>query len=300
MMKDALTPQARHHFTRFDQVDRLCAVSEAAPDLAFMGRLLALCSLPRTNPGDDQLQYERINGPFTLIMYSSGKTKLPYGTLPRLLLVWMCTEAVRTQSPMLILGGSFLEFMHKLGITDNSGGKRSYRTRLSDQMDRLFGASIEWTYEDENVRQYAASRISDRGELWWNPRRPPDERGLAQSRIELGAKFFESILEHSIPLDMEIVRALKRSSLGLDLYQWLNYRIFLLSRPIRLTWSQLYRQFGVDPAKAGDRNTVNSFRTESMRELKKIKAAWPDLDYATPAGGLELRPSKPSIPSRLM
>ena len=33
---DKVMPQARHHYTRFDQVDRLYAASEAVPDLAFM------------------------------------------------------------------------------------------------------------------------------------------------------------------------------------------------------------------------------------------------------------------------
>ena len=32
----------------------------------FMARLLALCSLPRTNQGD-RLQYVRRNGPYTLV-----------------------------------------------------------------------------------------------------------------------------------------------------------------------------------------------------------------------------------------
>ena len=45
------TPQARHHFTRLDQIDQLVGASEAEPDIGFMARLLALCSLPRTNPG---------------------------------------------------------------------------------------------------------------------------------------------------------------------------------------------------------------------------------------------------------
>ena len=58
-----------------------------------MARLLALCTLPRTNPGD-RTQYKRVNGPYTLIMSCSGAVKLPYGTLPRLLLAWICTEAV--------------------------------------------------------------------------------------------------------------------------------------------------------------------------------------------------------------
>ena len=66
-MKDALTPQARHLFTGFDQVDRLCSASEAALDLAFMNRILVLCSLPRSNPGN-RLQYERINGPYRMGM----------------------------------------------------------------------------------------------------------------------------------------------------------------------------------------------------------------------------------------
>ena len=45
------SPQARHHFTKADQVHQLVTASEADADLGFMARLMALCSLPRTNPG---------------------------------------------------------------------------------------------------------------------------------------------------------------------------------------------------------------------------------------------------------
>ena len=65
------SPQARHHFTRFDQVNQLVGASEADPDLGFMARLMALCSLPRTNPGNRH-QYKRVNGPFKLIMIAGG------------------------------------------------------------------------------------------------------------------------------------------------------------------------------------------------------------------------------------
>ena len=44
------SPQALHHFTRFDQVNQLVSASETTPDLGFMARMMALCSLPRTNP----------------------------------------------------------------------------------------------------------------------------------------------------------------------------------------------------------------------------------------------------------
>ena len=65
------SPQALHHFTQADQVDQLVTASETTPDLGFMARLLALCSLPRSNPGN-RLQYKRQNGPFTLYMVRSG------------------------------------------------------------------------------------------------------------------------------------------------------------------------------------------------------------------------------------
>ena len=52
----------RRTFTLADQVDRLVSASEADPDRGFLGRTMALCSLPRSNPGN-RLQYKRVNGP---------------------------------------------------------------------------------------------------------------------------------------------------------------------------------------------------------------------------------------------
>ena len=75
-------PQARRHFTQLDQVTQLVAASEADADLGFMARMLALCSLPRANLGD-QLQYVRRNGPLTLAMTAGVNNKLPYGNLSR-------------------------------------------------------------------------------------------------------------------------------------------------------------------------------------------------------------------------
>ena len=68
---------------------------------------------------------------------------------------------------------------------------------------------------------------------------------------------------------------MKRSSLGLDLYLWVTYRTFALTRPLRLAWPHLYRQFDANPAKANTNDTVQNFRRKVLRELKKIKLAWP-------------------------
>ena len=284
------SPQGAHHFTRFDQVDQLVGASEADPEMGFMARLMTLCSLPRTNPGDRK-EYVRRNGPYTLGMSAGINNKLPYGNIPRLLLAWVCTEAVRTQSRELVLGDSVAEFMRKLGIYSTSGEKY---TRLRNQMQRLFHCQVELIYMDENGERFVASRVADRGEFWWNPKRLT-ERSLWESKIELGEKFFQEIIAHPVPLDMNILKAIKRSSLGLDFYLWLTYRTFSLKRPLRLSWRQVYRQFGADPSRASDKRTVDNFRTKCLRELKKIKAAWPALKYATVKGVLILYPSAPSI-----
>ena len=118
---------------------------------------------------------------------------------------------------------------------------------------------------------------------------------LWQSKIELGEDFFNEIINHPVPLDMNTLTALKRCALGLDLYLWLVYRTFALRAPLRLSWRQVYRQFGVDPAKSSDKRTVDAFRTKCLRELKKIKLAWPKLNYATAPGLLILHPSTPAI-----
>ena len=287
------SPQARHHFTVADQVNQLVSANEADPDRGFMARLMALCSLPRTNPGNRQ-RYVRRNGPYTLGMTAGINTKLPYGNLPRLLLAWICTEAVRTQSRELVLGRSLSEFMRALGVYSSSGGRGGVQTRLRNQMDRLFHASVQLIYEDKGSKAAISSFVADRTEFWWNERKP-NERVLWESKIELGEKFFEEIISHPIPLDMNTLKALKRCALGLDLYLWLAYRTFTLKCPLLLTWRQLYRQFGLDPDKASDANTVQMFRRNALRELKKIKLAWPELNYATAKGVLILYPSKPSI-----
>ena len=170
-IRDA-SPQAVHHFTQVDQVNQLVEASEADPDMGFMARLMALCSLPRTNPGD-RLQYKRQNGPYKLIMIAGGDNKLPYGNMPRLLLAWVCTEAVRTQSRELVLGASLSEFMRKLDVlSSDSGGTTGVRTRLRNQMDRLFSAQVELIYEDEHGKQFTASRIADRGSFGGTPSAP--------------------------------------------------------------------------------------------------------------------------------
>ena len=287
------SPPARRGFTQADQVNQLVSASEADPDRGFMARTMALCSLPRSNPGNRK-EYVRRNGPYKLGMTAGIDNKLPYGNLPRLILAWICTEAVRTQSREIVLGRSLSKFMRALGINSTSGGSRGEQTRLRNQMKRLFGCTVSLIYQDERGETAVNSVVARRTEFWWNESKP-DEPSLWQSKIELGEDLFNEIIQHPVPLNMNTLTALKRSPLGLDLYLWVVYRTFPLRAPLRLTWRLLYSQFGAHPDKASDKNTVNAFRRKVLRELKKIKMAWPELNYRTAKGMLILLPSTPAI-----
>ena len=106
--------------------------------------------------------------------------------------------------------------MRKLDLHPDGGSERGDRTRLRNQMERLFGCSVSLIYEDERGKRFVRSHIAESGMYWWNPKRP-DERMLWDSKIRLGEAFFNEIVNHPVPLDMNILRALKRCSLGLDL-----------------------------------------------------------------------------------
>ena len=152
-------------------------------------------------------------------MNAVGGCKLPFGNLPRLLMAWLSTEAVRTQSREIVLGRSLSEFMRSLGINSDSGGARGEQTRLRNQMNRLFGCTVSLIYEDESGFARVTSPVADKHEFWWNERKP-GERVLWDSKIRLGEDFFNEIIRRPVPLDLNTLTALKRSSLGLDLYLW--------------------------------------------------------------------------------
>ena len=122
-----------------------------------MARLLALCSLPRTNPGN-RLQYIRRNGPYTLVheLPRVAQRSCPSVHLPRLLLAWVTTEAVRTQSRELVL-----EVIHcpsSCGSSDiYSSRRRGHTSGSAIRWNGLFKAAVScWTYDgpgrDKRVR----------------------------------------------------------------------------------------------------------------------------------------------------
>jgi len=176
--------------------DLLAAAELEASDIGYLVRLLMLCTLPRTNPGK-RLQYRRTNGPNELIMTATGRRGLPYGSLPRLMLAWVCTEALRTQSRELVLGRSLADFMRQLGVTGRQGGPRGNVTRVRDQMHRLFYANVRLTHRVGRRERSVSSQVTSRTDLWWDVR-DPEAPMLFESTITLGAELYEEIIRHPV------------------------------------------------------------------------------------------------------
>jgi hypothetical protein len=101
---------------------------EEAQSLGFMSRLLLMVNLPYRDPGRDTRSWWRKNGNVCLDVtpgHEEGKSLgIPYGSYPRLILAYLITQAVKTQSPTIFLGKSFAEFLRILEI--EKGGK-TYR-----------------------------------------------------------------------------------------------------------------------------------------------------------------------------
>ena len=93
--------------------------------------VLSVCALPRRSMGH-QRQYVRRTGDYMLAFNATDPDYgLPYGVYPRLLFAWICTEAVRTKTPRLVLGRSLNEFLTTLGIkSSNSRGNWDVRTHV--------------------------------------------------------------------------------------------------------------------------------------------------------------------------
>lgn len=276
-----------------------------AKDAAYVARELVQASLPHSNPGDIPL-WTRQNGDVTLAIQPgmnirTGKSYgYPYGTIPRLLLFWITTEAVRVRDRRLELGHSLNGFMAELGLNpDTGGGKRGDAKRLRDQMERLFRSrfSLERfeAHEEQVSNGWIDMQVAPKGQLWWSEKQP-DQGALWGSWIELGEDFYRAITAAPVPVDMRALRALKRSPLALDLYAWLTYEAFRAQhsrRPRFESWAQMHGHMG------GEYADVDNFRRKVKAALKKIRVVYPGLKLGKRQGGIEvLTESHPAIRSR--
>lgn len=267
----------------------------AAGKAAFMPRALIQATLPHRDPGDVPL-FVRRNGDHELALQPGPRNGLPYGSYPRLVLAWLTTEAVRTNSRRVVLGASLNGFMRELGLVP-SGGEWGTVGRFRDQVIRLFTARITASRAGEGTYQFQSGEVATDVALWWDPVGPGD-LDRPESVAVLGEAFFEEAVRGPVPFDLRVLREIKQSALGIDLYTWLTYRLARMqtskapTKPVVLSWNQLHDQFGADMKE------TKTFARNAKRELARLQVLWPQLRYETPRGRLVLHPGLPHVPRR--
>lgn len=263
--------------------------AKSAGTLGFMTRALAIATLPHRR--QDEYRFVRKNGDFVLTMMTAHPEGLPFGTVPRMLLTWVCTEAVQTGERVLHLGNSLAEYLDELGMR-SSGGKRGDITRLKHAMTTLFSAVISCHYEGDDSWALSNVLLADRVE-WWQPQ-SPEQAGQWQSNLQLSEPFFKECIEHPLPVDVRAMRSLGKSPLALDIYVWLSHRMSYLSRRTTIPWVSLAGQFGAGYA-MGEQG-LRDFKRAFLRELKHVMVIYPKAKVADSPNGLVLYPSPPHVP----
>lgn len=267
-------------------------------NVGFSARLFAQVSLPQRNPGDQQY-YERRNGNVTLTISPALITqrdgtrvrKYPYGIYPRLALTYVATEAYRTNSPVVDLGSSMRSFFDRLDIKWSGRAANAVR----EQLAALFGAqlSVEGLAENDaghgTVSEYF--QIAKSVSLWWPTHEEAGQEGLWGSEVRLSQEFYDSINLAPIPIDVRALRALGGSSLRHDMYVWLTYRMYYLTRVTRIKWADLANQFGAQYGR------VRAFKAAFIKELQAVQIVYPAVRAEPTPDYLILRPSLTHVPS---
>lgn len=277
-----------------------------SPQISYMASLFVQCSLPYKNPGPIPV-WTRRNGDLTLRVqpgYTFNENGddvslgYPSGVMPRLLLNWMSTEAVRSRSPELELGDSLREFMAKLNLKP-TGGKTGNIARLHTNMQRLFRARMSVHIDTGDRQQGADLSIASAWDLQWPTHAEnPGQRSLLPSVVRLAPDFFKQVIESPVPVNMDALIALRGSAFRLDLYTWLTYRMSYLSAPTTLRWELLADQFGYQ---IGDsRFSKRQFKRDITAHLEKVLLVYREARVEVLDSGLKLSPSPTHVPFRGM
>ena len=262
--------------------------AQTAGALGFLARAMVQATLPHKKVAGNE--FERKNGAYTLHLLAPAKVGLPYGTVPRLLLAWLTTEAVRTQNRELFLGDSLSHFMHELDMVP-TGGRWGSITRLKDQTARLFASTVSATYADKQSHTEAGFRLADRSTLWWDAK-APEQAGLWESSVKLSETFFNEVIAHPIPVDMRAIRALKKSPLALDIYAWMTYRASYATKPSEIPWQALAMQFG------SDYRQIRDFKAAFIDALRKVYTVYAAANFSVGEHGLVIKPTRPHVTRR--
>lgn len=255
----------------------------------FLHAHLCQVGLPRREP--EGRVFERTNGNASMLLEAGHwfdgvewlPQPLPFGTRPRLVLINLCSDAVRTRSPVIDVGASTREFLRRLGLDQGGRTMNAFRK----QMIALSCCSMQLAYRSETAVTQIATRPVERFSAWLAS--DGSRRGHWPGELQLSERFYESLLEHAVPLDADALSSLQNSALALDVYSWLAHRLRRVAAPsgITISWAALREQFGQEFREHRD------FRKTFIEALTKATGVYRDARIDVVAGGLHLWPSPP-------
>jgi hypothetical protein len=271
-----------------------------AGTIGYMSRMFVQLTLPHSKPSTNH--FRRSNGKWTVVLMAGNtETGLPYGHIPRLVLSWLTTEAVKQKSRSIALGRSFNSFLTDIGVVQQGrnagGGPRGQRTTAIQQTIALFGTFVHWRCSEvstsPNQEFGANARISSEYNLAWNPMRH-NAVLLGKSEVTLSEEFFDQIMDRPVPVDMRALKILKGSSMRLDIYMWLTYRMSYLQKPVTVPWEYLQQQFG--SGYRLDAAGRRSFKRRFLEQFAPVKIVYQDARAEGTKAGLLLKPSPTHVP----
>ena len=254
-----------------------------------------LCSvgLPYRNLGEDVRTFQRSSGRTSLRMEAGAITSskgfidvgLPFGPRARLLLLHLCSEAVKKQSPVVEVDDSFTAFARSLGLSTCGKSLASLR----EQVLRMSVVSMRLSKDyGSYVDVFQGTIFSKlRAEMPHSVEQLP----LWTSFVEFSPDFYKSLINHAVPLRKEAISALKHSSRCLDIYAWLAHRLWRINdtKPVVLKWTTIRFQFG------DTSQDLKGFKRAFKTALKQVLVVYPEAKVSVVRGGVQLKRSKPPV-----
>ena len=270
-------------------VDTAYAImSDESQRIGVMHAGWAMTSLPHKQIQD--LTWARQAGGIKLVVESGRDAEqqpvgIPFGSVARMILLYLQTEAVKTHSRDIPLGRSMNQWLSSLGI--DSGGRQYQLVR--EQSKRLSLCRLTFFRESANAMMVSNGSFV-RDAILPSSAAQDSQLTLWQESVRLDEGFYASLIEHPMPVREAAIREIGGRSMAIDIYIWLAYRLHALERPTPISWAALYAQFG------GGFAQIRQFRAKFKEPLNLALAAYPEAHVLIDDAGVILYPSDPAVP----
>lgn len=282
----AMSPLARRRKQLGRQIARTKPTDE---DRHHIHSVLALCGLPYRRPADSARDFIREYGRNSLVVQAgylkdpmTGRMEpqgLPYGPKARLLLLHICTMAMRQGSPELEIADSMSAFIRDLGF-DVTGGKRGTIRQFKEQLNRLAAARMQMGFWRDDTTSTINTQPIERLDVWLPTH--ADQRVLWSSTLKLDQTFYDSLRKHALPVDLRTLKAFSQSAKQIDIVLWLAYRLRSVRKTYLISWKACHDQFGAAVEQP------RKFKQSFARDFALIKEVFPKLPAKLTDKGLLL------------